>query len=539
MKQITTLLLSLLLCYSCSSESKISSPNKSLSVEITTVDGELNYSLWRKGELLIDSSNISIFEGKSVEILSKKTSRHDQTWSPVWGQFSQIRDRHTLLEVELSIEGRAATLYTKLFDDGVGFRFRLDDYDSAEQARFYLDYNLQSSDKLYYTAGERSPIGPIALDELGEWLEESKTKMNLPLYIERGESYVMALLESDLFSAVGCNLMKCNFNTQSGLLEATNSIDLDKESLEDGTLITPWRVILVGETAGDLVTNCVTQNLAAPCQNEDFEWVKPGKTLWDWRVHGYVAPDGFEYGIDTESYLRFIDFAAEQDIDYFLIDDDWYHSVSLGHFDITDEFDLEKVIEYAGEKGVKLLLYYDRKKGYFGDDELFPYYRSLDMHGIKYGFMGNSAAFTRDAIAKSAKSNLIVNFHDGPVPMSGVERTSPNAIAREYCHAQQDSRRAFTPETFIKMALINSLQGTLDMNNGNFDIVGINSGSRAKSPRPANSYPTTVTSELARTLIINTGLLCIPDAPEAYEAKMDLFNFIKIMPVGEWDESRV
>ncbi len=153
--------------------------------------------------------------------------------------------------------------------------------------------------------------------------------------------------------------------------------------------------------------------------------------------------------------------------------------------------------------------------------------------------MGNSASFTRDAIAKSAKSNLIVNFHDGPVPMSGVERTSPNAIAREYCHAQQDSRRAFTPETFIKMALINSLQGTLDMNNGNFDIVGINSGIRSKSPRPVHSYLTTVVSELARTLIINTGLLCIPDAPEAYEAKMDLFEFIKMMPIGEWDDSRV
>ncbi len=207
-----------------------------------------------------------------------------------------------------------------------------------------------------------------------------------------------------------------------------------------------------------------------------------------------------------------------------------YHSKKL---------DLDQIIEYAQLKGVKLILYYDRKKGVYGDEELFDYYRSLDMYGIKYGFMYNNAEFTRKAIELSAQSNLLIDFHDAPVPMTGVERTSPNAISREYCHAQQDSRRAFTPEAFIKMAMINSLQGPLDMNNGNFDIVGINSGERQKSPRIPHSYLTTVVSEMARTLIIHSGLVCIPDAPEAYSAKMDLFDFIKMMPVGEWDESIV
>jgi len=272
---------------------------------------------------------------------------------------------------------------------------------------------------------------------------------------------------------------------------------------------------------------------------ENTDWIKPGKTLWDWRVHGYTAPDGFVYGINTASYKRFIDFADEMGIEYFLIDDSWYKHASKGHFELSDELDLQAVIDYAADKDVELMLYYDRKHGEYGDAELFSYYQSLGMKGIKYGFMGNNTDFSRDAIRMSAQSELLIDFHDGPVPYTGVRRTSPNAITREYCHAQQDSRRAFTPEAFIKMALINALQGPLDMNNGNFDLSGINSGKRQKGPKKLNSYLSTVVSEAARTLIIFSGLVCIPDAPEAYNAKADLFEFIQKMPVGKWDESRI
>ena len=83
------------------------------------------------------------------------------------------------------------------------------------------------------------------------------------------------------------------------------------------------------------------------------------------------------------------------------------------------------------------------------------------------------------------------------------------------------------------------LQGPLDMNNGNFDLININNGSREKGPKKQNSYFSTVVSEAARTLIIFSGLVCIPDAPEAYNKKADLFEFIQKLPAGKWDESKV
>ena len=157
---------------------------------------------------------------------------------------------------------------------------------------------------------------------------------------------------------------------------------------------------------------------------------------------------------------------------------------------------------------------------------------------MKYGFMGNKADFTRKAINAAAEYELLINFHDGPCPMTGVQRTMPNLVTREYCHAQQDSRRAFTPESFLKMAMVNALTGPLDQANGNFGINSINAGQRAKGPRIKNSYISTVTSEIARTLVVFSGVITLPDAPEEYMKKADLFEFLKNMP-ATWDDTRV
>ena len=179
-----------------------------------------------------------------------------------------------------------------------------------------------------------------------------------------------------------------------------------------------------------------------PSKLKDTSWIKPGKGLWDWRVHGYDNGD-FVYGIDTRSYLRYIDFCAEQGIEYFTVDDHWFKSAKDGTMIVSPEVDIEKVMGYAKEKGVMIMLYYDNKKGKFGDDKLFSRYAQLGAAGMKYGFEGNRSAFTRNAIATAAENKLLINFHDGPVPMAGVERTMPNLITREYCHGQQDSRSAF------------------------------------------------------------------------------------------------
>ncbi|XMO85387.1 glycoside hydrolase family 97 catalytic domain-containing protein [Algibacter sp. AS12] len=524
-----------LFIYACSSENnalQVNSPTGKISVVVNEEKDAISYSLLLEGKELISSSQISILSSESKQkIISSNINSENSNWQPVWGQFSEIKNQYNELVLDLDIEGIQAQLYIRVFNEGFGFRYTLEGYTEGTESHFYSEYNLNINDVLYCPAGEGAPLGPIAFKELSSMDKEPKLVM--PIVVENSENKFLSILESDLYSAPEFGVIKFNFKKDTNSLVSSN-----KTKLKGASTTTPWRVILVNDKVGDLVTNTTCLNLATPNQLADVSWVKPGKTLWDWRVHGYKTDDGFTYGINTESYIRFIDFAAEKGIEYFLIDDFWFTKATTGHLEIAKNLDLERVSAYAKTKGVKLILYYDRHKGDFGDDNLFPYYKSLGMSGIKYGFMGSNVSFTRNAIEKSAENHLLVDFHDGPVPFTGIERTLPNAITKEYCHAQQDSRRAFTPETFIKMALINAVQGPLDMNNGNFSLVDINNGNRQKGPKKTHSYFSTVASEVARTLIIHSGLVCIPDAPEAYAKKADLFEFIEKMPVGKWDDSK-
>ena len=524
-------LLSLQACSQKEQLYKLTSPDQRVMVKLKNGETGLNYQLIWEDQEMIALSQLAIFENTSVRVTGMTTASQDRIWNPVWGQFSEIRDFYNELILDLDFGTTQGKLFVRAYDKGIAFRYALTGYEEGTEATLFCEYNLAKDNNLYFPTAEDEPFGPLALSDFT--LLEKQPKPRIPLVAEKSDKY-LSILESDLYSAKGFDVMTLGFNKEKGMLESYN-----KTVLQGDVTITPWRAILLGDGPGSLVTNTVPLNLAAPNKIEDPSWIKPGKTLWDWRVHGYTAPDGFTYGINTESYLRFIDFAAENDIEYFLIDDAWYSDVNPGEILLSDKLDLEKVTRYATEKGVDLILYYDNRHGTYGDQDLFPYYQSLGMKGIKYGFMGENVPFTQSALALAAESKLLVDFHDGPVPMIGVSRTMPNAITREFCHAQQDARRAFTPETFIKMALINAIQGPLDMNNGNFDIVGINSGKRQKGPSKQGSYLSTVVSEAARTLIIHSGLVCVPDAPEAYDAKQDLFEFIKKQPVGQWDESKI
>ncbi|WP_372758062.1 glycoside hydrolase family 97 catalytic domain-containing protein [Mariniflexile sp.] len=521
--------------YNCSNKKQfaITSPNGQIKIVLDNNEGQLEYSLIENNTNAISNSKISILQDLKVEILDAKINQVNETWKPVWGQFSEIKDNFNELEVSLNYEGTPAKLYVRSYDGGVAFRFNLPNIPESTKPSFYMEYGLAETSSLYSPAGEGEPLGPLEIDAL-QTMDSVKHKFKMPMVVETAQKQYMSLLESDLVSAPGFNVINFNFDKQSGNLISNNEF-----TSEEKELVTPWRVILLENNIGDLLTNTLPLNVAAPNKLEDTSWIKPGKTLWDWRVHGFKTEDGFTYGIDNESYYRFIDFAAENEIEYFMIDDAWYTHVEPGKMTLSDKLDLDKVIKYAEDKGVSLLLYYDRRQGNYGDEALFPYYKSLNMKGIKYGFMSSNVPFTRDAIRMSAESNLLIDFHDGPVPFTGVSRTYPNAITREYCHAQQDSRRAFTPKTFIRMALINAIQGPLDMNNGIFDISSVNAGEREKGPKKLNTLQTTVTAEAARTLIVFSGLVCIPDAPESYAEKSDLFEFIKEMPVGKWDESKV
>jgi glucan 1,4-alpha-glucosidase len=103
--------------------------------------------------------------------------------------------------------------------------------------------------------------------------------------------------------------------------------------------------------------------------------------MWDWRSY-QARVDGFVYGTNEESFKRYIDFAAENQIEYVLFD--WYWRKEMVN-------EMPIIIDYAESRGVGVILYFDRWAEGFRDwtlEEKIPIYKSWGAKGIKYGFLG-------------------------------------------------------------------------------------------------------------------------------------------------------
>jgi alpha-glucosidase len=141
--------------------------------------------------------------------------------------------------------------------------------------------------------------------------------------------------------------------------------------------------------------------------------------------------------------------------------------------------------------------------------------------------------WTRKITALCAQNHLLCDFHDGPVHPYGQMRTFPNAVTREFCHAQLDAHRVFTPSTFVTSVFVNMVAGPIDMNNGMFDL------RQGKTTREDENQPvpSTLVSEAARTLIVFSGATILPDIPEYYKKYPDLLRFIAAQKMP-WQESK-
>ncbi|MEP4884524.1 glycoside hydrolase family 97 catalytic domain-containing protein, partial [Maribacter dokdonensis] len=319
-----------------------------------------------------------------------------------------------------------------------------------------------------------------------------------------------------------------NVSNKSGVLSINNKPVSVSSGFE-----TSWRTFIIGNKAGSLVSSDLLVNLNEPNKIEDSSWIKPGKALWDWRVWGYTTKDGFVYGGNTVSHKRMIDFASQNNIQYLLIDADWYGSEFNESSDPTtskSDIDIEECIAYGKKNNVGIILYLnDVGAKTYGLENVIKQFAAWGAVGIKYGFMKGTpkqkVIHTQEVVQLCAKYKLMVNFHDSPVTPSGDYRTWPNLMSKEYGHAQADAKRSYYPETAVNATLINMISGPLDLTNGYFDL-----NEAHKRDKVFQQLPGTVVAEVAKLIAVHTGWMVLPDSPEAYMAKEDLFNAIRLMP---------
>lgn len=529
----------------------LTSPDKQLRLSLCqSANGDFTYSLTADGVVLIEASPLGYQLGTTGTVPSKvaasketaasnlpsrdwavvKTERKkvNTVWKPVWGKRAVVPERYQ--ELTLTLQRKEATfhLVARVYNDGVAFRYEVPEGSSLSETvgSELTAYHFAGDYTAWFYNGERHNIGPERLTETGG---ERMPVMTL----KAGEKAYLALHEACL--GVGEPL---RLHSVKG--EKVFTVASKPQTLHPGYQ-SAWRVLLYGRTPGDLIDSHLIELLNPdPEPGTDFSWVQPGVCLWDWRIDGALW-EGFRYTMSYPSWVRMVDFAAENGFKHLVLDANWYGP----EFEQTSDpvkgdkaKDVQNLIQYGKDKGVGIWLYLNDVGG-----KNYPLEQTLEQYGrwgaagVKYGFMNGNPAEKNQATQKitrlCAQNKLLINFHDYPVHPYGQLRTWPNAVTREYCKAQLDGRQIFHPKTFVTSVFVNMIAGPLDMNNGMFDL------RQGRTTRVDNNQevPSTVVSEAARTLIVFSGATVIPDIPEYYQKYPALLRFLAAQQMP-WKESQ-
>ena len=516
-----------MLFQACSSHSGsiLQSPDGNCRADLTTSKASIHLSLFFGDDTLLSdvtlhltADTINVLSG--VQFINIHESETDETWQTVNGKNPVVRNHYNayLLDCENEL-GQNFNLELRLYDMGFAYRFAFPEkgQNIAEKSmiRFPSDFTFWAYN------GENHNVGPIKVSDYQDKLVRNPVVMQT-----RNKNY-FAIHEAAILNYTPFVLTN----------DAENlSFKLDQECVStDSSVKSSWRAFIIGKKPGDLIESNLLVNLNDPCKIEDPSWIKPGRTMWDWRVWGYTAPDGFTYGLNTVSHKRFIDFAAENNIQYLLIDADWYGPEFSENADPTsarEGVNIEECMTYAKEKGVGVILYLnDVGARKFGLERVLKQFADWGASGVKYGFMKGTpqekVLNTRRIVELCAKYKLMVDFHDNPVAPSGDRRTWPNLITKEFGHSQADAKRSYFPETAVTAPFVNMIAGPLDLCDGWFGLNDAFGHGRHKVFEP---IPGTVAAEVAKLIVDYSGLYVLPDAPEEYLKKDDLFDCIRQMP---------
>mgnify|MGYP004695951701 FL=1 len=378
----------------------------------------------------VDNSNVWT---NGMEVTSVDRRSEDNTWKPVYGEYAQIRDRYNEMTVHLLKGGKhqdASNAYDKrqqylldiivrAYDEGVAIRYHFPEATNGLFMHITDDltsFRFAPGAEAYHYAWAQSHANKVKLlKSEAAWKEEAERPLTLRL-------------DNGLYAAIGEAALS-DFVRGKLKLKADN--ELQMALFHPADIITaydmPWRFIMVGEKAIDLINNKqMVLNLNAPCKIQDTSWIKPGKAFRVCRL-------------DMKTCMEGVDFCVDRGLQYIELDAGWYgpemkmSSSALKVLE-TRDIDMPKLCQYAKSKGIGVWVYVNQRALYQELDQLLPLYEKWGICGIKFGFVQIGSqewtTWLHNAVKKSADHHIMVDIHDEYRP-TGWSRTYPNLMTQE------------------------------------------------------------------------------------------------------------
>jgi len=533
----------------------VSSPDGSLTLTVTT-GAELTYSVEWRGGPLVQPSPLSISLagaaglGPGTEVISASRRGMDGEIRPVVPEKrAVIRDHFN--ELSLEFEGGWG-LDLRAYDDGVAYRFRtlargpLDVSAETFSARFAGDPKLWFPREESFLTHQERVYEEIALSEVG-----ADAFASIPVLVAPADGPKVLITESNLRDYPGMYLGGTGASGLQGVFPAyplaeEQTRDRTVEVTERGDFLArtvgprsfPWRIFIVAEEDRELVESTLVYQLAPELMIEDPSWIRPGKVAWDWWNASGLHGVDFESGLNADTYLHFIDFAADHGIDYIILDEGWSDTEDFSS--LNPDMDIPALFAHGEERGVGIIPWVVWKTLDDDLDAALDRFAAWGAAGIKVDFMQRDDQpmvnyYWRVAEA-AAQRHLMVDYHGAYKP-SGLRRAYPNVITREGVMGLEHSKWSAqpTPKHNVTLPYTRMVAGPMDYTPGAMRNAQEEQFNEVFD-RPM-SLGTRV-HQMAMFVVFESPLQMLADSPSNYADEPECLAFLSEVPTT-WDETHV
>ncbi len=569
---------------------KCSSPNNSLQLSIGRDNqAHLSYHVVYKNIPVVKPSGIGFLFSEpkislsTFDITAVDSVMMDESWKPVWGEYSSIRNHYKQVQLTLkdnSGSGIIVKITFRVFDDGIGFRY---EFPVQPQLNHFIiadeltEFNLGADHKAFWIPGNYDtnefPYNSTRLSEIDaekankadEGLSFpsliAKNAVQTPLMMKTNQGLYINIHEAALVNYPAMHLLieKTNYSLRTQLTpDAYNN----KAYLQTPAK-TPWRTIIVSDKATDILASKLILNLNEPSAIADPSFIKPQKMVgvW-WEMH--VNKSTWEYaggkhGANTANVKKYIDFAARHNIQSVLVEgwntgwEDWYGKWKENVFDFISpypDYDMDELTAYAKMKGVKIIMHHETSGSVTNYerymDTAYRYMINHNMDAVKTGYVGRIIPrgehhdgqwmvnhYIRVA-AKAAAYKIMIDAHE-PVRPTGLHRTYPNWLACEAARGNEFNAwsKGNMPDHETILPFTRLMGGPMDYTPGIFHIM-LNQYDSTRKTR----IHTTLAKQLALYITLYSPLQMAADLPENYDRYPDAFRFIEEVAV-DWDDTKI
>ncbi|MET3879046.1 glycoside hydrolase family 97 catalytic domain-containing protein [Chitinophaga sp. OAE865] len=444
-------------------------------------------------------------ENLAVKAISKRTQ--DTTWAPVYGERTLIRDHFNEAVVHLVKDDNPIynmDVELRAYNEGIALRYFFPENEKGTYYRVtaeHTNFTLPEGTQAWHASWAQAPY---RLLPLSQWPDNSERPLTLQL--PGGKFVCLAEAQMTDYSRTKFTLDEHRPNT---IVTAMH----DPADLVS-PVGTPWRVIMAGDRAGDLIENdFLVLNLNQPSRVKETSWIKPGKII---RVMTQTTADAISY----------IDFAAAHHLQYILFDWKWYGPAFTFTSDVTRvvaPLDMPRIIAYGKEKNVGVWLYVNQQGLLAQSDSLYRVYHDWGVVGVKFGFVQVGShrwtTWIQEQLQKAAENNIMVNIHDEYRP-TGEQRTWPNFLTAEGIRGNEEFPDA-THNTVLPFTRM--IAGPGDYTICYYD----------------KRLKTTHAHQLALSVVMYSPLQTLfwYDKPALYENEPEIEFFEKVP--ASWDETKI